>query len=293
MRVFEAAARHRSFARAAEELHVTQGAVSRQIKELESQLAVQLFERRNRTVFLTPAGTVMNNACAEALGLLAAAVQSIRSSSTDADPLVLSCEPTIAMRWLIPRLPEFKRRYPERRLHLLTAGGPVDFARDRIDVALRRNDFHWGDRVHVEVVAPELTGPVCIPNYVELPSDAIKTLKAACLLHTETRPTAWSQWSSLVNCAIQPGSSQTFGHFYLSLQAASCGLGVAIGSLYMVEEEIQLGRLVAPFGFTADGSEYTIGCPATLVQDKRRMELVDWMRYEMGKSRLCGGEMPA
>lgn len=284
MRVFEAAARHRSFVRAAEELHVTQGAVSRQIKELESQLGVQLFERRNRTVFLTHAGSVMNNACAEALGLLASAVQSIRSSSADAEPLVLSCEPTIAMRWLIPRLPEFKRRYPERQLHLLTAGGPVDFARDRIDVALRRNDFHWGDRVHVEVVAPELTGPVCIPNYVEVPTEAAKALRAPCLLHTETRPTAWSQWASLSNRAIHGGSSQTFGHFYLSLQAASAGLGVAIGSLYMVEEEIRDGRLVAPCGFIADGSQYTIGCPDGLVSDTRRLELVDWMRHEMGKS---------
>jgi DNA-binding transcriptional LysR family regulator len=269
---------------------VTQGAVSRQIKELESQLGVPLFERRNRGVFLTHAGGVMNNACAQALGLLATAVHSIRSSNADAEPLVLSCEPTIAMRWLIPRLPEFKKRYPARRLHLLAAGGPVDFSRDRIDVALRRNDFHWGERVHVEVVAPELTGPVCIPSYCTFPTDLAAPLKIPCLLHTKTRPTAWTQWSALSNRLIQGASSQSFEHFYLSLQAAGTGLGMAIGSLYMVEEEIQQGRLVAPMGFIPDGSEYTLGCPIGQASDQRRLELLDWMRYEMDKSRLRGAD---
>jgi hypothetical protein len=102
LRAFEAAARLQSFVRAAEELHVTHGAVSRQVKQLEATLGVDLFERRNRAVFRTPQGTALLEACSEALGVLGEAVRRLRAP-VSAAPLVVSCEPTLAMRWLIPR----------------------------------------------------------------------------------------------------------------------------------------------------------------------------------------------
>lgn len=283
LRVFEAAARHKSFVRAAHELHVTHGAVSRQIKQLESMLEVELFERRNRAVFLTQQGTVLFDACADAMGRLAKAFRKIKTPA-DRLPLVVSCEPTIAIRWLIPRLAAFSARYPEHQIHLLTAGGKVDFVRDRVDIALRRNDFNWGDQCHAEPVAPEMVGPVCAPALAAAVATGGDSCQALKLLHTRTRESAWQRWRGVSNHAIKAEGAEHFEHFYLSLQAASAGLGVAIGSVYMVGDDLREGRLVAPFGFVPDGSEYVLLSPVPFRDDERRLLFLDWIRYEMAKS---------
>jgi DNA-binding transcriptional LysR family regulator len=282
LRVFEAAARHGSFVRAAGELHVTHGAVSRQVKQLESSLGVDLFERRNRAVFLTRHGTQLFAACSDAMGRIAEVIDQLRAPAA-LNPLVVSCEPTIAMRWLIPRLPGLRERFPEHRLHLLTAGGHVDFVRDRVDVALRRNDFNWGEGCYAERVAPELMGPVCSPELAA----ALKGRQRATmrLLHARTRPSGWTRWFETTGRSLASGEVEHFEHFYLCLQAATAGLGVALGSVYMVEDDVRAGRLVAPFGFTPDGSEYVLLSPVRFDGDERRMQFLDWLRQEMGRSR--------
>ena len=289
LRVFEAAARHSSFVQAAHELCVTHGAVSLQIKQLESALGFALFERRNRAVFLTAKGVVLLDACVQALTTLKEAVSKLKTPP-DYVPLVLSCEPTIAIRWLIPRLPDFHARYPEQQIHLLTAGGKVDFVRDRVDVALRRNDFDKGAGCYVETVAPEMVGPVC--TGVLLTENVDATNKLAFLkhrwLHSKSRPTAWNLWREISGCAIASASVNAayFEHFYLSLQAAGAGFGVAIGSVYMVESDLVGGRLVAPLGFVVDGSEYVLLSCAPFNSDPRRLIFLDWIRGEMEKTRL-------
>lgn len=286
LRMFEVAARHSSFVRAAQELCVTHGAVSRQIKQLESVLGLELFERRNRAVFLTSKGTILFEACVEAMNTLRQSISKLKTPSNNS-PLVLSCEPTIAIRWLVPRLPDFHARYPEQQIHLLTAGGKVNFARDRVDVALRRNDFNMGAECYVESVAPEMVGPVCssalIASKGETNSDI--TLSKQRILHSKSRPTAWDLWHERSGIAIASQSVEHFEHFYLSLQAAGAGFGVAVGSIYMVEGDLADGRLVAPFGFIADGSEYVLLSPAPFPSDPRRLVFLDWIRYEMGKTR--------
>lgn len=284
LRVFEAAARHESFVRAARELHVTHGAVSRQIKQLESQLKVELFERRNRAVFLTPQGATLLDACSEMMSRLVEAIGKIKQPAEDS-PLVVSCEPTIAIRWLIPRLPQLRTRYPQQHVHLLTAGGKVDFARDRVDVALRRNDFNWDKQYHAESVAPELIGPVCVPSLTNAFGKGGTAGDTPRRLHSRTRPTAWQRWHELAGGAIQAEGTEHFEHFYLSLQAASAGLGLAIGSAYMVEDDLHEGRLVAPLGFIPDGSEYMLLSPVPFRDDQRRLLFLDWLRHEMAKSR--------
>lgn len=286
LRMFEAAARHGSLVRAAAELHVTHGAVSRQIRQLESHLGLQLFERRNRAIFLTRQGSELFAACSEALARLADAVARLRAPDADA-PLVLSCEPTIAMCWLIPRLPAFHARFAGRQLHLLTAGGPVDFVRDRIDVALRRNDFAWSAGCHVERVGPELMGPVCHPGMagqLQAPKRG-RAADAPRALHSRTRPLAWKQWLASHGAALRLGPPQHFEHFYLCLQAAAAGLGVALGSAYMVEDDCRDGRLAAPFGFAGDGSDYVLLSPTPIAADARRAALLDWLRDEMAQTR--------
>jgi len=273
IRFFEAAARHQNFARAAEELHLTHGAISRQIRQLEDELGVALFERRNRAVFLTEAGRTLQAAATQSMDLLAAAAERIRTPAPNA-ALTLSCEPTIAMRWLIPRLARFSALHPDIPLHLMAAGGPIDFARGGVDVALRRNDFPFDTRWHARELAPERVGPVCRPDLAGVGLDAVQRL------HTRTRPDAWQRWARSAGITLAGGTDVWYEHFYLSLQAAAAGLGCAIASELMATDELADGRLLAPQGFVADGSAYYLLSPAPFEHDPRRRALFDWLRAE-------------
>src|SRR5215467_1864093 len=163
LRCFEVAGRLESFSRAGDELHLTHGAVSRQIKLLEEDLGVRLFERRNRRVFLTDPGRSLLTVVSEALSRIQQATARLRHDPSA--PLVLSCEPTRAQRWLIPKMPDLQRQLPGVVLHILAAGGPVHFERDRVDLAIRRNDFSWAPRTYAELIMSEEVGPVCSPKF--------------------------------------------------------------------------------------------------------------------------------
>ncbi|EJT86173.1 LysR family transcriptional regulator [Pseudomonas putida S11] len=135
--------------------------------------------------------------------------------------LVLSCEPTIAMRWLIPRLPRFHAAHPDLQLHLVAAGGPLDFARSGVDLAIRRDDFHWDKQLYNQKICDEWIGPVCHPT-VPL------QLEGQRLLHSATRPDAWPNWLRLSGQQVRHTERSDYQHFYLSIQAASAGLGLAM-----------------------------------------------------------------
>lgn len=288
IRFFEAAARHESFVRAAEELHLTHGAVSRQIRQLEDTLGVALFERRNRGVFLTDAGRTLFAAASQSMEMLAGAAARIRTQPPGR-ALVLSCEPTVAMRWLIPRLPRFAARHPDIPLHLMAAGGPIDFARSGADLALRRNDFAFEPRWHAREVAQEWVGPVCRPLLAQGPA------AVPARLHTRTRPDAWQRWLAAAGPdaqAVRFEGDAWYEHFYLSLQAAAAGLGWAMASRLMAADEIADGRLTAPFGFTPDGSAYHLLSPAPFEHDTRRLLLLAWLRDE-AQAMLAPAASPA
>ncbi|OQS38158.1 LysR substrate-binding domain-containing protein [Chromobacterium haemolyticum] len=275
VRAFEAAARHGSFVKAAAELCVTHGAVSRQVKQLEEGLGVALFERRNRAVFLTAAGESFRQSCAEALRVLE---QGAARAQRQADaPLRLSCEPTIAMRWLIPRLPAFQAEHPDIELLLSAAGGKVDFSSQRIDLALRRDDSGWGLGDHVAEVARERMGPVCAPARLLAAGGDWRALP---LLHTDSRPEAWSRWLAAKGVEAA-GEAGRFEHFYLSLQAAEAGMGLAIASLYMAADALRLGQLTAPAGFCEDGSGYVLLSSRPFDGDARRRAVLEWLRRQM------------
>ncbi|MFZ6654188.1 LysR substrate-binding domain-containing protein [Undibacterium sp. TJN19] len=287
IRVFEVAARHLSLVRAAEELHVTHGAVSRQIKQLEEKLGVELFERRNRAIFLTRAGLSLQGTCTDIMRQLEAGLRQLKQA--DDQPLVVSCEPTIAMRWLIPRLGQFRQLHPELEIHLFAAGGHVDLRHGHIDLALRRNDFAWDAHYHVAQVAHELIAPVCIPNLLK---QGKLQLNQQCLLHTASRPDAWPQWQKFSGQAVRGKSRATYEHFYLSLQAACAGLGVAMASAYMVEDEIRNGLLLAPHAFMADGTDYVLLSALPFEEDPRRLAFLEWLQqeFEVTAQAVTGGK---
>lgn len=272
-RYFDVAAQTESFVRAAEQLNVTHGAVSRQVRLLEESLGVQLFERRNRAIFLTPAGRALHDTTLSVFEQLHSSVQRLQQQARDSHVLVLSCEPTIAMKWLIPRLPAFHAAHPDIQLQLVAAGGPVDFARSGIDLALRRDDFHWDASLHSLKICDEAVGPVCRTD-LALPD---KGFAGTRLLHSATRPGAWKHWLRLSGQSAKGCSRADYEHFYLCIQAALAGLGVALASRLMVQDELDSGQLRAPYGFSEDGSAYYLLSPEPFATASLQRRFADWL----------------
>jgi DNA-binding transcriptional LysR family regulator len=162
------------------------------------------------------------------------------------------------MRWLIPRLGGLQQALGmQRELRLVSAGGSVPFAREGIDLAIRRADFEMGADVLAEPFLEERVGPVCRPEMAQALS--LSGPLAGVLLHTASRPGAWKHWSALAGVPLQPEREARFEHFYLSLQAAIAGAGIAIGPLALVADDLASGTLCAPHGFLA--AEPAGACP--------------------------------
>ncbi|MFI8522625.1 LysR substrate-binding domain-containing protein [Streptomyces sp. NPDC085481] len=275
---FEATVRHASMTQAAQELHVTHGAVSRQVQNLERALGTPLFERGPRSLRPTPQARRLAAAVRDALDLIEAAALEV-SGRERGGPLALSCEPTLLMRWLIPRLPDLASRVPGLTLHLSAGGGQVAFARDTVDVALRRDDFPVPEGVSRVPLFEEWIGPVCRPELAETLTG--RGFGGVTLLHTSTRPAAWDDWRRLTGptaTTATSASQQTFEHFYLALQAAVAGVGVAIGPYALVRDDLVRGQLAAPYGFVADGTGYGLLSPRPPERDARIAALLEWLR---------------
>lgn len=273
---FEATVRHASMTRAAEELHVTHGAVSRQVQNLERALGTPLFERGPRSLRPTPQARRLAAAVREALDLLESAAREVSGRDRDAGPLALSCEPTLLMRWLIPRLPDLAARHPGLTVHLSAGGGPVAFARDTVDAALRRDDFPVPEGVSRVPLFEERIGPVCRPELAA----RVRSGAPLTLLHAGTRPGAWEDWRRLTGRTVPAVAEQTFEHFYLALQAAVAGVGVAIGPYALVHDDLVRGQLAAPYGFVADGTDYGLLSPRPPGRDPRIAVLLGWLREQ-------------
>lgn len=276
LRCFAAAAEWESFSKAADQLHLTHGAISRAIRLLEEDLRVSLFERRSRRVFLTDDGRKLALAVQEGFGILQKACDALRNRTMDR-PLTVSCEPTLLMRWLIPRLPDFQAAHPQIPVHLVAGGGPVELGRG-IDLAIRRNDFAWPPHYHARHLFEEQTGPVCRADRLDHFLTTDGQLKANSLrLHSRTRPDAWATWLDLSGKAPLAAPAQTFEHFYFSLQAASAGVGIAMGPKRLVQDDIASGILAAPFGFIADGSSYYLLASELPAVDSPKALFGDWL----------------
>lgn len=283
LRCFEAAARLEHFGQAAQELHLTHGAISRAVRHIEDELGVALFERRSRRVFLTDAGRELAEAVRDGLDRMRSACQRLRASAEQEQRLTLSCEPTLLMRWLLPRWPAFLRKLtktqPQAHIHLVAGGGAFSFG-DGIDLAIRRDDFTWPASVHADVLFAEKTGPVCRADLVDRWFTPRLALRAATpLLHTRTRTNAWSTWSRVAGHALPAArrSPMMYEHFYFSLQAAIAGLGVAIGSQALVQDDLDNGVLSAPLGFMEDGSRYCLLARAPAAAGSVHALLLEWL----------------
>lgn len=275
LRAFEAAARLGSMTAAADELHVTHGAVSRQVRQLERDLGLVLFHRAGTGLALSDGGKRLLPVLTSAFDLIASGVaQASRRSNSH---LTVSCLGTFTMRWLIPRLFAFRTAHPEIEIQLSANDGPVDFSRDAIDFAIRVERPPWPAGMIATPFIEEEVGPVLSASLqADLDLRNPADLTRATLLHTETRPGAWSDWFGVAECAeVTPMANQSFEHFYFMLQAAASGLGVAIGPKPVVEDDIAAGRLVAPFGFVKSGLSYIAMRPPA--EDDRAVIFEKWL----------------
>jgi DNA-binding transcriptional LysR family regulator len=275
---FEQAARHLSFSAAAQELHVTHGAISRQMKSLEAHLGVQLFRRSTRQLELTEAGSALLPAVRTALDIVESSAARLTGAS-QRGPLVVACLPTFMMRWLIPRLYDFNARHPAIDVRLSASSGSVDFSRDEIDIAIRIGNPPWPAGIEARPFMDEEIGPVCSPDFVARhPLRRPADLGRLPLLHTETRGDAWADWLKRRRVpGIDAGRGRRFEHFYFLLAAAVGGLGVAMAPRPLVDEDLKLGRLVAPLGFTPSGRRYCLTYPATLAKAEKVRTFCNWV----------------
>jgi LysR family transcriptional regulator, glycine cleavage system transcriptional activator len=293
LRAFEAAARHESFSRAADELFVTHGAVSHQIRGLEAELGVTLFARDGKRVRLTDRGRQYAAEVRAALASLAESTRRIRAGDRDRR-LIVSTIPSFSARWLTPRVGRFIEKHPEVDLELLSTGTLIDFNREDVDVALR---FGYGKYtgLHSEVLLDEVFFPACSPNFRDgalprVPAD----LANVPLLRSNDE--LWRPWFDAAGLTDWPEPKR--GVLYEDssnlLQAAIDGQGVALVRRSLAMEEIVRGRLVRLFNI--DGPSpwtYYFVCPPAILETARVRAFRDWIFEEAQQFRLLYERTPA
>ncbi|WP_433885779.1 LysR family transcriptional regulator [Pseudomonas vranovensis] len=285
LRAFEATARLNSVSQAAEQLHVTHGAVSRQLKVLEEHLGVALFVKEGRGLKLTDAGVRLRDASSDAFERLRGACADISQIGSDA-PFVLGCSGSLLARWFIPRLGRLKADLPELRLHLSAGEGDLDPRRPGLDALLVFAEPPWPADMQVHVLAQECIGPVLsphFPGFSRLQQAPAEALLAQTLLQTTSRPQAWPSWAA--QQGIDPQAlryGQDFEHLYYLLEAAVAGLGVAIAPQPLVADDLRAGRLAAPWGFCETQAALALWVPRRAA-DGRAEQLAGWLRAELAR----------
>ncbi len=281
LRAFEATARLRSFSAAADELSVTHGAVSRHIRMLEEGMGLALLKRNAHGTAPTPEGQRLAEGLTRAFGLIQTSIEQIKPG-----PLTLSCSESIMMYWLLPRLSRLQDQHPDIELRFNMGYGPVDFARDNVGVAIRLSSIEAPkDAIRTEVAA-EWVGPVCTSDYlrsarIQTPAD----LARARLMVSRTRLSAWDDWGQ--SCGQGHGPyrvDEIFDHFYLLIQAAKCGLGMANVPRMLVRDDLSNGTLVAPLGFVPGANRLSLWVAPHLARRSDTVRVVDWLTDELRSS---------
>ena len=286
LRAFEATARLNSVSQAAEQLHVTHGAVSRQLKVLEEHLGVVLFIKDGRGLKLTDAGVRLRDASSDAFDRLRNVCAELSQGGADA-PFVLGCSGSLLARWFIPRLGRLNAELPDLRLHLSAGEGDLDPRRPGLDALLIFAEPPWPADMQVFELASERIGPVLSPRFAHferLQTAPATVLLDETLLQTTSRPQAWPSWAQ--QNGIDPQDlryGQGFEHLYYLLEAAVAGLGVAIAPEPLVADDLKAGRLVAPWGFSETPAQLALWVPKRAV-DGRAQSLAKWLKNELRRS---------
>jgi DNA-binding transcriptional LysR family regulator len=287
LRAFEAAARHLSLTKAADELGVTQAAVSHQVKGLEDALGVKLFNRLTRALALTPAGAALAPELEGAFVRIAGAVE--RAREREAKGTVrLSLLTTIALTFLVPRLGRFAAKHPAIELRLETSARLVDFAREPIDAAIRYGDGRYAG-LHADRLFDDALTPLCAPAIAKKIRKA-EDVMAHPLLDDNIVYDEWKTWCAVagVGACPQRRRAATFDSTRVAVEAAMEGMGIAIGAPFLFQAEIASGRLVQPLPIVApSGRSYWFVCRPQDAERPTIRALRDWLLDETAEWRAA------
>lgn len=279
---FEAVARTLSFTNAANELSLTQSAISRQIRLLESQLNCVLIDRNTRVTVLSPVGK-------EYLSKISPALTEIRNASLNAlskdqqRTATIALLPTFGTRWLMPRIPKFLQEYPDVTLNFTTRIGKFDFYNDKIDGAIYHGLDNW-EGVNLTLLKHENVIPVAsrdfIKNHiVKSPNNLINLPK----LRMKSRPNDWKHWFESQNLKSIQNSGMIFEQFSLVTQACMAGVGIALMPEFLIEPELQNGNLIKIGDSVENKSAYYFGIPKFGAQNTVVLDFKNWIVEEAFK----------
>lgn len=279
--VFEACARHQSFKLAAAELNVTSGAVSRQVKAIEDELGVALFNRHAKGVSLTVEGEELYGVLANGFSRASEVVRSIKRGDRTRN-VTLAYSDAFASMWLLPRMPDFWRRFPDIAVDHLISDNAKDYRRAEVELRIRYGFGAWLDET-AELLFDDLMFPVCGPGFAEAhPNATVSALAALPLLHVDWVDPDWAGWEELLIRARIPHEGvrgRRFGKFNVAIQAAMADQGVAIGWGRLVAEHIAAGKLVriTDLVLPAPGAYY-VTWNSTRDLSAAALQLLDWIR---------------
>ncbi|MFL9909843.1 LysR substrate-binding domain-containing protein [Paraburkholderia sp. RL17-337-BIB-A] len=286
LRFFEAAGRHQSFKLAAAELNVTPSAISHGIVGLEQSLGVELFVREPRGISLTPAGADYLSYVSEAFSLIAIGTQRLPNHRANR-PIALSCAPTLASRWLLPRLAAFRTRWPDANVTVDTSHRQVGFPVDGFDFAIRLSRAPVAGTAWTRLFGEQLV-PVCSPAYLESLRDAHGNLDLcrATLIHVNSASEDWQAWLDGVALdGIDLNDGLRVDTIQLAFEAASMGLGVALGRRPLVDRDLANGALVEACSQTvASSTAYWLVCAQNGDSAEHRPELSDFKRWLLSEA---------
>lgn len=278
LRVFEVTARAASYTEAARELHLTHGAISRQIQLLEEALGQPLFRKEGQRMVATNHAKAFAREISAAFDHISDAARRYgKRASTKV--IRVNAPATLAMRWLIPRLPAFRERHPHVEVRVSTAFTNEPALRGSFDVGIRRAAE---DRAQFEVLplfteqTTVIASPACLQQRrIRKPKD----LAQSAWLSTESRPGDWENWLAAAGCAnLRPAQTLRFDHFFVTLQAVVDGMGFGIGPFPTLASDLELGRIVTPFPeVRSKGSEYFAVVPRDSDKPKFLRDFLEWL----------------
>lgn len=244
LRAFEAAARLESFTQAAEELHLTQSAISHQIRELEDHFGRQLFLRRNRRVEPTPEGRRLLETLSRVFDAIEVACKEVRLSPT-AQVLALHCSPSLAVNWLGPRLPSFMKAHPDITIRMTSSSDPIDLARvNELDLAISYGEPPRRAAVTVLPLGKERIVPLCSPGLLKKGVAAGKRITQLPLIDSPLSKATWADWFRLNRLEMPDHPRSSFDRAALVISAAVDRMGVALESTRLAERALKRGELI-------------------------------------------------